>query len=264
MVRKIFSIFLNILLKVFQIKPAFRFLRKYKILILLCSLVVLVGLVLWLRTFSLSDILDYKKQLFYYVQDEPLLTAILFFLMYILASTLSLPGTVILSVIGGFLFGFIQGLVFSVLAVSIGSCFAFLITRYFLRRLFIKKASSKIEKISNYLKQDEIYYLLAFRLFPFTPLFFTNMIMGLTSMRLDLFFIVSFIAFLPTLSVYVNMGSQLSRLEDWEGLSDPYLLLAFFLMGLFPLAVRYILKFLKRFKKSKEELSLDSDQVFLS
>ena len=253
-IKKIFDTFLDILFRVLQIKPTLRFLRKYKSLVVLFFAIVLIGLILWLRTFNLSEILSYKKQLFYFIQDKPFLTALSFFLMYLLVSIASLPGTAILSVTGGFLFGFTQGLILSLLAISFGSCFAFLITRYFLRDFFIKKAGSKLEKIYSHLKQDEVYYLFAFRLFPFIPLFFTNMLMGLTSIRLDLFFIVSFVAFLPAVFIYVNMGSQLSRLEDWDGFSDPRLLFAFALMGMFPLIVRYSLKFLKRFKKSKEEL----------
>ncbi|MCZ0933185.1 MAG: VTT domain-containing protein [Oligoflexia bacterium] len=208
--------------------------------------------------------MSYKKQLFYLIQEQPFLTAVFFFLVYVLASTVSLPGTTVLSIAGGFLFGFAPGLLISLFAVSLGSGFAFLITRHFLRDFFVKKAGSKLEKLYSHLEQDETYYLFAFRLFPFTPLFFTNMLMGLTSMRLNVFFTVSFIAFLPTLFVYVNMGSQLSRLEDWSGLSDPSFLFAFALMGLFPLTVRYSFKFLKRFKKSREEFSLDSEQIFLN
>ena len=262
MIKKIFSIFLNILLKVLQIKPILRSLKKYKFLILIFFAICLIGLILWLRTFSLSEILSYKKELFDLIQDKPFITVISFFLVYVFVSTISLPGTIVFSIAGGFLFGFIKGMLISLFAVSIGSSFAFLITRYFLRDFFLKKAGSKLEKIYNHLKQDEIYYLFAFRLFPFVPLFFTNMLMGLASMRLNVFFTASFIAFLPTLFVYVNMGVQLFRLEDWNGLTDPELLFAFALMGLFPLIVRYSFKFLKRFRKSKEEFSLDSEQIF--
>ena len=264
MIKKIFSIFFYILLKIGLIKPIFRIFKKYKILILLLCSALLISLILWLRTFSLSDVLIYKKQLFYLIQEQPFLTAISFFFVYMLAATVSLPGTTVLSISGGFLFGFSQGLFISLFAVSIGSCFAFLITRYFLKDFFIKKAGSKLEKLYSHLEQNEIYYLFAFRLFPFTPLFFTNVLMGLTSMRLNVFFMVSFLAFVPTLFVYVNMGSQLSRLEDWTGFSDPYFLFAFALMGLFPLAVKYSFKFVKRFKKPEEGFSLDSEQVFFN
>ena len=263
MIKKLFSIFLEILVKVLQIRPILRILKRYKILILIIFAGLFIALVLWLRTFSLLDILNYKKQIFDLIQDKPLLTVVSFFFMYVLVATISFPGTTVFSIMGGFLFGLTEGVFICLFAVSIGSCFSFLITRYFLKDFFMKKAGSKLEKIYNRLKKDEVYYLFAFRLFPFTPLFFTNMLMGLTSMRLIVFFTASFIAFLPTIFIYVNMGSQLSELEDWSGFTDPDFLLASVLMGVFPLVVKYSFKFLKRFRNSEEELPLESGQVFL-
>ena len=262
MIKKILSVFFDILLKILPIRPVFRLLRKYKILLLLILAACLIALILWLRTFSMLDLLLYKKQLFELIEDKPFLTAVSFFLVYVIVSTISLPGTTVLSFSGGFLFGFIKGFLISLFAVSIGSSFAFLITRYFLRDFFIKKAGSKLEKIYKHLKTDEIYYLFAFRLFPFTPLFFTNMLMGLTSMSLRVFFVTSFIAFLPILFIYVNIGSQLSELESWSGLTDFDLIVSFTFVGIFPLAVRYIFKLLKKLKKSREEFPLDSEQFF--
>ena len=139
MIKKIFSIFLNIFLKVLPVKPVFRILRKYKFLILILCSICLVGLVFWLRTFSLSEVLNYRKQLFDLIQDKPLVSVIFFFLVYVFVSTISLPGTTVFSISGGFLFGFIKGMLISLFAVSIGSSFAFLITRYFFRDFFLKK-----------------------------------------------------------------------------------------------------------------------------
>ena len=262
MIKKIFSAFLNILLKIFQLKAFFYLLKRYKIFILLGFLLILVGLFLWIRTLNLSDVLTYKEQLFYFIEKNPILTAGSFFLIYLIVSIFSLPGTAVLGVIGGFLFGFIQGLFFSIVSVTLGSSVAFLITRRFFKKWFLKKAGSKINKILKYLHEDEIYYLFAFRLFPFIPFFVTNIFMALSSMSFKLFFIISFIALLPLLAIYVNIGSQLSQLEDWKGFSDPYLLSAFTLVGLFPLIVKYTFKFVKNFKKSRQELVLDSDTIF--
>ena len=254
--------FFHILLKVLQLKSVFKLFKRYKGLILVCFLLLLLAFLLWLRTLNFSDIIVYKKQLFDFIDGNPILTVSLFFIMYLIASTLSLPGTSILSVIGGFLFGFIQGLLLSIIAITIGSCFAFLLIRRFFKSWFFKKAGPKIQKISKHLEQDEVYYLFAFRMFPFTPLFFTNLLMGLTSIRINLFFIVSCMAFLPGTAVYVNMGSQLSYLEDWKGLSDPYLLSSFALIAILPMAVRYTFKVIKKLKKSRQDLYLDAGSIF--
>ena len=257
-----FILFLDILLRVLGIKPFFRLIKKYKALIIVFLGVFIFFLWwLWLRDF---DVMERKKFILLLAQERPLSSSFFFFVLYFLASVLSLPGTTFLNIIGGFLFGFAKGTALSVFAVSIGSSIAFLITRFFLRDFFAQKGGVKIKKIYQYLQKDTAYYLFALRLFPFTPLLFTNIIMGLSSIKLSVFYMISFVSLLPSMAIYANVGTQLSQLEDIRGLAAPNLLFSFALIGFFPLFVKYLFKFLKRFKKTKESLPLESDHVLLA
>ena len=215
----------------------------------------------WLKTFDITEIIEYKKHLLYLVQDYPLITSLSFFVAYLLASILSIPGITSLSLIGGFFFGFTKGVLLSIFAVSIGSSIAFLLIRFFLHNFFMRRGGVKIKKICKSLKIDEIYYLFALRSFPFTPVLFTNIIMGLSSIKFSVFYVVSFISFLPLIAIYTNMGAQLSHLEDLQGLVAPNILFALALIGLFPLFIKYLLRFSKRFKRSKADLTLESDSL---
>ena len=257
--KKLSSLFLDILLKILGIKPLVRFLKRYKPFIIVILIAFLLFCIEWFKTLDVREIVEYKKHLLYLVQDYPLISSFSFFLIYLFVSILSVPGLTAFSLIGGFLFGFVKGTLLSVFAMSIGSSIAFLLVRFFLYDFFIRKGGVKIKKIYKNLKKDEVYYLFALRLFPFTPIFFANIIMGLSSIKLSIFYIVSLMSFLPLIVIYVNMGSQLSQLEDMEGLMAPNLLFAFALMGLFPLLVRHLFRFLKRFRKSKADLPLESD-----
>lgn len=262
--RKLFSAFLDILFKVLRVKPAIRLLKKHKALIIGLFIVLAFALAAWLKTVDLSEILSYKKSLLSAAQDHPLASSLAFFLIYFLVASLSLPGAAFFSLSGGFLFGFAKGAALSIFAISLGSSAAFLLTRFFARDFLIKKGGRKLEKIYNKLKKDEIYYLFALRLLPFIPLFFTNMIMGLSSIRLSAFFVVSFVSFLPLLAVYTNMGAQLSQLEGLRGLTAPNLLFAGALAGLFPLFARQALRFVKKLKKTEGPLPLESESAFFS
>lgn len=261
--KKLFNIFLDVLLRILRLKPFIRFIKKYKPLMIVSLVALLLFFLEWVKTFDIKEILEHKKALLYFVQERPLTLSVSFFFIYLFISTLSLPGTTVFNIIGGFLFGLVKGTLLSIFAITIGSSFAFLLTRFFLRDFFIKKGGAKMKKIYELLKKDEVYYLFAFRLFPFTPLFFTNIVMGLSSIKLSVFYVVSFISLLPLLIVYANMGAQLSELEDLQGLAAPDLLFAFGLIGLFPLFVRYLLRFVKRLKKSREDFSLESDNLLL-
>ena len=248
MIKKIFFGFLDILLRVLSLKPLVKFLKKYKMfgLVFLTALAFLFAE--WLKTFSIDEILEYKQSLLRGVHKQPFSFGLSFFLIYFLVSTISLPGTTVLAVLGGFFFGLVKGVTLSIFAVSLGSSLAFFITRFFLHGFFMKKGGKRMQKIFKFIQQDEIYYLFAFRLFPFTPLFFTNLIMGLSSIKFRAFYVVSFISLLPVVAIYANIGSQISQLETTRGLVEPNILFSFALMGVFPLCVRYLLKFLKRLK----------------
>ena len=259
--RKLSAIFFDILLRIFYIKTILKAFRKYIVAVFVLLIALFFVLMEWFKTFEIKEIVEYKQSLLYLAHDYPLALSVSFFLAYVLISTISLPGTTVLNIIGGFLFGFVKGTVLAIFAISIGSSFAFLLTRFFLRDFFIKRGGVKMKKIHNHLNENEIYYLFAFRLFPFTPLFFTNMIMGLSSIRLSVFYIISFITLLPQLAIYANIGSQISQLEELQGLIEPNLLFAFSLIGLFPLSVKYMFKFFKKFKKAKSELPLESDDI---
>lgn len=260
--RKLFFIFFDILLRVLNIRPFFKFLRKHKVLAIIPLAVLIFLFIKWFQSFRIEEFIEYKNSILNLAQDKPLNLSFYFFLIYVFISVLSLPGTSLFSVIGGFLFGFAKGTVLSVFAISIGSSFAFLLTRFFFRNFFIKKGGKKIKKIYEHLNKDEIYYLISFRLFPLTPIFFTNMLMGLGSIKFNVFYIVSFISFLPTTIIYANMGSQLSHLKGLEGLMDPNFLFAFSLVSLFPLFVNYFLKLIKKIRKTKK-LQLESDKALL-
>ena len=260
--KKLSSVVFDVFLRVLYIKPFVRLLKKYKFQWILLLVVLGILCLEGMKTLDFQGFIDYKKWLLHLTQDYPLFAVLSFFLMYTVFAIFSLPGGTVLSLIGGFLFGFVKGTLLSVFALSIGSSISFLLFRLFFRDLFIKKGGKKIKKIHTTLEKDEIYYLFAFRMFPFIPLFFTTIIIGLSSIRFHLFYLISFIAFLPSVGIYVNMGAQISKLENLQGLMAPDLVLAFSLMGVFPLCIKYLFKFLKKFKNSKEEdLALESGNL---
>ncbi len=64
---------------------------------------------------------------------EPLLTAAIFFSVYVVATALSIPGAAALTMIGGAIFGLGWGLLLISFASSLGATLAFLMTRLLLK-----------------------------------------------------------------------------------------------------------------------------------
>jgi Fe-S oxidoreductase len=73
-----------------------------------------------------------------------------------------------------------------------------------------------------------------------------NLVMGLTAMPLRTFYWVSQLGMLPGTAVFVNAGSQIGRIDSLSGILSPGLLASLALLGIFPLAVRRGLGFVRK------------------
>jgi uncharacterized membrane protein YdjX (TVP38/TMEM64 family) len=70
--------------------------------------------------------------------------------------------------------------------------------------------------------------------------------MGLTRIKTPTFFWVSQLGMLPATIVFVNAGTQISRIESTAGLLSPALVVSFVALALFPWAAKAIVALVKR------------------
>lgn len=167
------------------------------------------------------------------------------FTFYVLATALSLPLGVWLSLGMGALFGFWQGLILASFASSLGATLAFLAARHLARDWVRGRLGARADAIDVGLRRDGAFYLFSLRLIPVVPFFAVNLLMGLSPIRPMVFYLVSQIGMLPGTAVYVNAGTQLSGLTSIKGLVSPGLLVSFALLGLFPWLARTAIPMLK-------------------
>lgn len=168
-----------------------------------------------------------------------------YFALYVLCTALSLPGATILTLGAGAVFGLLNGVVLVSFASTLGATLAFLFTRYLLRSTVEAKFKSQIDSINNGIDKEGAFYLFTLRLVPVFPFFLINMVMGLTKMSVITYAFVSQLGMLLGTTVYVNAGTQLSRLESATGILSPAILGSFVLLGLLPLATKRIIDILK-------------------
>ena len=174
------------------------------------------------------------------------------FLVYVSVAGLSLPGAALLTLFLGWFLGFGLGLLVVSLASSAGATLAFLISRFFLRGFVQNKFGNRLKTFNKALQREGAFYLFALRLVVVVPFFITNIAMGVTPIRTWTFWWVSQLGMLPGTAVYVYAGASLPSLSDLaekggQGILTPQLLIAFLLLGLFPIFVN---KLLKRFRPS--------------
>ncbi|SHO22296.1 Putative uncharacterized protein, partial [Moritella viscosa] len=166
-----------------------------------------------------------------YIRQHQAFAMFVFFISYVLITGFSLPGAVLLTLLGGGLFGFGYGLLLISFASSIGATLAFLVSRYLLRDYVQKKFGARLDAINKGMKKEGNFYLFSLRLIPVFPFFLINILMGLTKISTRNFYLVSQVGMLAGTAVYVWAGTQLSELNSLSGIASPSLLSALVLLA---------------------------------
>jgi pyruvate/2-oxoglutarate dehydrogenase complex dihydrolipoamide dehydrogenase (E3) component/uncharacterized membrane protein YdjX (TVP38/TMEM64 family) len=172
--------------------------------------------------------------------EKPLLVAASFLLIYVAVTALSIPGALLLTLLGGAIFGLVKGTILVSFASSIGATLAFLASRFLLRDTVQSKFGDKLEAINKGVEKDGAFYLFTLRLIPVFPFFAVNLLMGLTKMKTLTYYWVSQLGMLLGTIVYVNVGTELSKISSLKGLVSPTLILSFAALGLLPWIAKLI------------------------
>jgi len=144
------------------------------------------------------------------------------------------------------LFGVVVGTIIVSFASTIGATLAFLSARFVLRDWVQGKFGTRLRVIDDGLQKDGAFYVFTLRLIPVFPFFVINLLMGLTRIKTPTFFWVSQLGMLPATIVFVNAGTQISRIESPAGLLSPALIASFAALAFFPWAAKGIVALLKR------------------
>jgi pyruvate/2-oxoglutarate dehydrogenase complex dihydrolipoamide dehydrogenase (E3) component/uncharacterized membrane protein YdjX (TVP38/TMEM64 family) len=168
-----------------------------------------------------------------YFRSHPAETVAGYFLLYVLITSLSLPGAVPMTLVGGAIFGLLWGTVIVSFASTIGATLAFLASRFLLRDWVQGRFGDKLRTINEGVVREGAFYLFALRLVPAFPFVAINLLMGLTPMRTATYFWVSQVGMLAGTLAYVYAGTQLGEFRISAGL-----VAAFVLLGFFPLIAK--------------------------
>jgi pyruvate/2-oxoglutarate dehydrogenase complex dihydrolipoamide dehydrogenase (E3) component/uncharacterized membrane protein YdjX (TVP38/TMEM64 family) len=237
--------------------------------------ILLVIIVMLIAAFFMFDIGQYltleslkvhQQDLAEYIKSNWLQAFIVYFVIYVTATALSLPGAIILTLGAGALFGLGFGLLLASFASTIGATLAFLVSRFLLRDWVKSTFSERIKAIDKGVEKDGPFYLLSLRLVPIFPFFVINLVMGVTSIKTVTYYVVSQVGMLIGTAVYVNAGTQLAEIEAVSDIASKELILSFVLLGIFPIIAKLILNFIKQkrvYKGWKKPKTFDRNMVVI-
>ncbi len=180
-----------------------------------------------------------------FAEQYPLAIYLIAFLIYTSITGLSLPGAVPLTLTYGWFFGFWKALLLVSFSSTAGATLAFLTSRYLFRSAIQARYGARFALINQQFEKEGAFYLFILRLVPAFPFFLINVLMGLTAIRVWTFWWVSQLGMLAGTAVFVYAGTSVPTLQELSekgatGILTPQLIIAFILLGTFPLLVKKI------------------------
>lgn len=213
-----------------------------------CGLAVLIGLFFVLdldRFLTLAAVQGGLDSLRAAWAAHPVSFLGAYVLAYVLMAALSLPGSIVMGLVAGAILGFWVGTAAVSLGSTLGATLAFLLSRYLFRDAVRRRFGARLAIIDEGTRQDGAWYLFGLRLIPLFPFFLVNLAMGLTAMPVWTFYWVSQLGMLGATMVFVNAGRELAKLDSVAGILSPSLLGAFALLGIFPVAARGVVGWMR-------------------
>lgn len=181
-------------------------------------------------------------------KENVLLFSLIFSLIYIMSSALSLPFATLLTLLSGYIFGLTLGAFIVSLCSTVGASIAFLTSKFLFYDFIQKKYKKQLVTINNEFINEGIFYIFALRLVPVFPFFVVNIVTSLLPIKLSTFFWVSMLGMFPATLVYVNAGNELSKINSFSDILSFQVLISFSLIGILPLTIKFLLNKIRRKK----------------
>ncbi len=220
-------------------------------LLLLVAGIAVVAYTRFSDILALEHLARQEVQLRAFQQQHPVLFYGAAFLLYVIVTGLSLPGATVMTLAYGWYFGILRGVIVVSFASTAGATLAFLMSRFLFRDAIQRRFGDRLARFNQALECEGPFYLFTLRLIPAVPFFVINVVMGLTPIRTRTFWWVSQLGMLAGTAVYVYAGSSVPSLQTLagDGIAAVFspgqlaqIVTAFALLGLFPLAVRWVVK----------------------
>jgi uncharacterized membrane protein YdjX (TVP38/TMEM64 family) len=179
----------------------------------LIAVVLLAGLAYYASGrggLSLEALVNHRTAIDGFVTEHRVLAMLCYIALYIAAVALSVPGTVFLTVSGGFLFGLVLGASAAVIGATIGATLIFfLMARTALGEPLLRRAGPRAIKLAKGFRDDAFSYLLFLRLVPAFPFFLVNLVPAFAGVRLGTFVAATALDVIPAALVYAFAGTGL-------------------------------------------------------
>lgn len=151
--------------------------------------------------------------------------------LFTLGVAFFLPVAMVLTLAGGFLFGFPWGILYANIGGTLGSIISFLMVRYLLGEGLQERYASRLAGFNQAMHEQGSLYLLFIHFIFVIPFFMVNTLAGLTRVSLWTFTWTTSLGILPAQFVYTFTGQQLSDINSVQDIFSGGVLAALCLLA---------------------------------
>ncbi len=168
----------------------------------------------WHKYLTLEQLAANREALKAFISDKFFFALLAYIALYIVVVALSLPAASLVTLTGGFLFGWLVGGLATVVAATIGATIIFLIAKTALGEPLAAKAGPWLHKLRDGFQEDALSYLLFLRLVPAFPFWLVNLAPGLLGVKLRTYLLGTFFGIMPGTFAYSYLGVGLDSIID--------------------------------------------------
>lgn len=166
------------------------------------------------KQFSLEGLRNQRVELTSFVSAHFVLALAIYCAIYILATAVAMPGVVLLTITGGFLFGIATGTIATAFAATAGASALFWIARSAIGGSLRRIAGPFLSKVEAGFQESPISFLFSMRFIPAVPWFIANIIPVLLGAKFRDYLFTTFFGILPGTLAYSWIGAGLGATFD--------------------------------------------------
>lgn len=170
--------------------------------------------------------LEYIISVIEWMQANPQLSGLVFLILFATVIAVGLPGTAILWLSSGMIFGTVGGAILSVLGATLAAAVTNLLIRTAFGRWLDQRAGEARERVRHFLHSGNAFLLVVPRLVPFFPLFVVNVVFSAAGVPRKAYLLSTLFGLIPLATIFASIGSQLSDASQLSGVRASSLIMA--------------------------------------
>ena len=160
---------------------------------------------------ALELLREHHSWLLGFVAGAPVLASMLFMVIYAAAVAISVPGVAILTVIGGYLFGWFHGTALVLIAATLAASAVFLLTRSAVGDRLRARAGPAVQRFADGFRRNALSYGFVLNLVPIFPYALIIVVPAACGVPLPTFIAGMFLGLVPGTFLFAGLGDGLDH-----------------------------------------------------